>query len=282
MQNVIEDLYNLTPQEFERLCAHLLVYYGYENIKLVGGVNDQGVDITCEKNGSSVVVQVKHLRKISFQTIQKVLKQILSSNYTFDEILLITSSSVNQVSRKRLIQSFPDLQLTILDYDEITSKLQEKNELEQEELKAARSRSRKQRSLFVIGFLGALSSILGSFISTYLFFAEPEKPLLNERIEKVELALGSLKNLENYLDDIKADMIQTEKETKAIEIEYQKAKELEKLTKEQYEVISKAIGRKSTYQTIFDYSMGLLLGVAGSLIASVIYTRIKQNRLLKE
>jgi hypothetical protein len=77
-------------------------------------------------------------------------------------------------------------------------------------------------------------------------------------------------------------MIKTEQESKAIEVEYQNAKKLEKLTKEQYEVISKAIGRKSAYQTIFDYSMGLLLGVAGSLIASVIYSRVKQNRLLKD
>lgn len=277
----IDNLYNLTPQEFERLCARLLESYGYTNIKLVGGANDQGVDIICEKDSLSIVVQVKHLRDISLHTIFNVLNKIKSSNYSFDQILLITSAPVNQKIRSRILEAFSDISVIILDQADISKKLLEKAEIDQKELKIANIRNIKQKTGFVIGIIGAFASIFSSILSG-TFFVEPDKPQLYERIEKVELALVSIKNLEKYLDDIKQDMIKTEQESKAIEVEYQNAKKLEKLTKEQYEVISKAIGRKSAYQTIFDYSMGLLLGVAGSLIASVIYSRVKQNRLLKD
>lgn len=124
---------------------------------------------------------------------------------------------------------------------------------------------------------GAASSIAGLLFSGIVFFVQPEKPHLQERIEKVELALDSLKSLEKHLDDIKKDMVKTEQETKAIQIEYNKAKELKKLTEAQYESINKAIGKKTIYQTLFDYGMGLVFGVAGSLIASVIYSKVKQN-----
>ena len=76
-------------------------------------------------------------------------------------------------------------------------------------------------------------------------------------------------------------MVETEKAAKAIEQEYVKAKELEKLTEEQFEAVKTALRSQSWQKTAFNYGLGFVLGVAASLIANVIYSRIRQHRALR-
>ena len=116
----------------------------------------------------------------------------------------------------------------------------------------------------------------------HILFVQPEKPQLQERIETVERAIGSLEDLEKQLIDIKRDMVETEKAAKAIEQEYVKAKELEKLTQEQFEAVKSALRSQSWQKTAFNYGLGFVLGIASSLIASVIYSRTRQHRALRE
>ncbi len=77
-------------------------------------------------------------------------------------------------------------------------------------------------------------------------------------------------------------MVETEKATKVIEQEYAKAKELEKLTQEQFEAVKSALWSQSWQKTALNYGLGFVLGIASSLIASVIYSRIRQHRALSE
>ena len=135
----------------------------------------------------------------------------------------------------------------------------------------------------ILGLVGALTSIMaGLLTSGIFFFAQPEKPQLQERIETAERAIGSLKDLEKQLVGIKGDMLETEKAAKVIEQEYAKAKELEKLTQQQFEAVKSALRSQSWQKTALNYGLGFVLGIASSLIASVIYSRFRQRRALRE
>jgi len=51
---------NLSPSEFERAMAALLMDPGYRNVKVTGGAGDLGRDITCkDRNSRTVMVQCK-------------------------------------------------------------------------------------------------------------------------------------------------------------------------------------------------------------------------------
>ena len=55
----VEDLYSLSPREFEEYTQELLIRLGYENVILTPYVNDKGIDLFCEKDGKKIAVQCK-------------------------------------------------------------------------------------------------------------------------------------------------------------------------------------------------------------------------------
>ncbi len=276
----IQSLYELTPEEFEKLCGEILKAQGFDRIELVGGIGDQGVDIVGEKEGRNVVVQVKHTKQLSIQMVHRIIDQVQASSYQPKELLIMTSAALVP-SHKYLIQKLSNtMTIEVMGQHEILKVLNEHPEIQRSQMATAQRRTIRQRWELVLGFTVAFASILALIISGISFFAQPEKPQLQERIETVELAIGNLKNLEKQLTNIKKDMVETEKAAKTIEQEYAKAKELEKLTEEQYEAVKKALRSKSWHRTVFDYMLGFILGIAASLIASVIYSRIRQHRAL--
>lgn len=275
-------LYELTPDEFEKLCVEILKAQGFDRIELVGlpGKRDQGVDIVGEKEERNVFVQVKHTKDLSIQMVHRIIDQVQASSYQPKELLIMTSAALVP-SHKWSIQQFSNtMPIEIMAQDEILKVLNEHPEIQRSQMATAQRRTIRQRWELILGFTGAFASIIALIISGMSFFAQPEKPQLRERIETVELAIGNLKDLEKQLTYIKEDMVETEKATKAIEQEYAKAKELEKLTEEQYEAVKKALRSKSWHRTVFDYVLGFIFGIAASLIASVIYSKIRQHRAL--
>lgn len=279
-----QNLYDLTPDEFEKLCGEILKTQGFDRINFVGapGKRDQGIDIVGEKEGRSVAVQVKHTKNLSIQMIHRITDQVQASPYQPKELLIMTSAALVP-SHKWLLQNVPaTLTIKIMAHDEILKVLNERPEIRRSQMAKAQRRMIRQRWELIIGITGSFASIIGIIISGMSFFAQPEKPQLQERIETVELAIGNLKDLEKQLSNIKEDMVKTEKATKAIEQEYAKAKELEKLTEEQYEAVKKALRTKSWQRTVLDYVFGFIFGIAASLIASVIYSKFRQHRTLHQ
>ena len=109
-----------------------------------------------------------------------------------------------------------------------------------------------------------------------------EKPLLSQRIETVGVVIGNLNDLEGQLIDIKEDMIKTQKAKNLIDKEYEKAKELEKLTSEQLEGLKSVIKSQTWKEMLLQYGLGFILGIASSVGGSIIYTRFKQRESLKD
>ncbi len=278
----IDSLYQLTPVEFEKLCAAILKAQGLERVELVGGPGDQGVDIIGEAEGQQVAVQVKHTRQLSVSMVRRIIDQVQSSSYKPKQLIIMSSANLTP-SLRNSIQELPkNLNIRLIDQNEILKVLNDHPEIQRLQVAPAQRRTIRQRWELLFGIAAALSSILGLLFSGISFFVQPEKPQLQERIETVERAIGSLKDLEKQLINIKGDMVETEKAKKVIEEEYAKAKELEKLTHEQFEAVKSALRTQSWQKTAFNYLLGFVLGIASSLIASVIYSRIRQHQALRE
>lgn len=275
-------LFQLTPNEFEKLCAEILRAQGIERVELVGGPGDQGVDIIGETEGQQIAVQVKHTRQLSLSIVRRIIDQVQAGSYQPKQLVIMTSAILSPSLRNLILKLPSYITVRLIDQDEVLRALNNHPEIQRLQLAPAQRRTIRQRWELILGLAEALSSIAGLLASGIFFFVQPEKPQLQERIETVERALGSLKDLEEQLTDIKGDMVETEKAAKVIEHEYAKAKELEKLTQEQFEAVKNALRSQSWQKTALNYGLGFVLGIASSLIASVISSRIRQHRSLRE
>jgi Restriction endonuclease len=277
-----ENLYELTPKEFERLCGDILKYLNFQRVEIVGGLGDQGIDIIGETDGRNVVVQVKHTKKIHKEAIHKIIAQVKTSFYQPKELLIMTSATISQSQKQIIEQLSGPMVIDVMDQAKILKILNENSNIQSLYFSAAKRRTIRQRWELFLGSSFAVSAIVGIIMSGISFFVHPDKPQLQERIETVEVAIGHLKSLEKQLSNIKKDMVQTERATKTIKQEYALAKELEKLTEEQHKAIKHSLQNNSWQRTLVDAGLGLILGVAGSLFATVIYSRYQQHRALNK
>lgn len=64
----------MTWQAFERNICRLLMYEGYENVRLVGQTGDHGADVTATKYGKRWLFQAKHWKKpVGLQVVEETL-----------------------------------------------------------------------------------------------------------------------------------------------------------------------------------------------------------------
>jgi hypothetical protein len=195
----------------------------------------------------------------------------------------MTSASVSPEAAAQMAIAVPGRAVRVIDQKDLIAALESNPLLGSKRLSPARRRrflERSQLSLAIIG--GVLSLLVGvaQFFATRFFGDESDH--LRDRIETVEGALASLKDLEEQLTDIKKDMVETEQATAAIKAEYERAAVLKKLTAEQLQAVGAAVRAKSWRQTFLDYLVGFGLGVAGSLTASVIYSRTRRRLALTQ
>ena len=128
---------------------------------------------------------------------------------------------------------------------------------------------------FLLIALGIAITVLFGDVFISVRFKEQD---LQIQIREVEGAIKNIRNLETYLEKTKSDMIATEEAKVRIEEEYNKVKELEKLTENQLDAISLAVNKRTTTDIIKNYFWGFVLGVSGSLVASYIYGYIKRKK----
>ena len=255
-----ETLYELRPAEFEQLCAEVLKAQGFESVQFVGGPADQGVDVIAQTEGRLVAVQVKHTRRLSRAGLRDIVLRLKASPYQANELLVITSAAATAADRAFLSELSPQgISVRLLAQDDVLDILAKHPDIEQAMVSPARSRSRRQQRELWLGIVGVLVSLIAGFSVNFLFSGRIQAPL-DQRIETVERAIGSLKNLEQNLTDIKNEMVDTERAVQAIKEEHAKAKELEKLTEAQFDAVKAALRSRSWQQTVLNYVLGFILG----------------------
>lgn len=94
------DLLSGTWQNLERCVCRLLIYEGYENVRLVGGSGDMGADVIATKNGKRFVYQVKHWKKPAGTiAIDEALRAMRF--YDADVPVVVAISGFDSVARSR-------------------------------------------------------------------------------------------------------------------------------------------------------------------------------------
>lgn len=97
-------------QSFERNICRLLIYEGYENVRLVGQTNDHGADITANKAGKKWLFQVKHWKKpVGMNVIDEVMNGMRA--YQADIPVIVASNgfetSVKEYQQRMLARQIP-------------------------------------------------------------------------------------------------------------------------------------------------------------------------------
>lgn len=117
----VEELYSLSPREFEEYTQQLLVYMGYENVILTPYANDKGVDLFCERNGQSIAVQCKKYKGtvgspeiISFLGAMSNAQVdsgifITTGMFTFEAEALAAKNPILLINRVRLAKTITNL-----------------------------------------------------------------------------------------------------------------------------------------------------------------------------
>lgn len=109
--------------EFEKMVSDLLLAMGYQNVNVIGGNDDQGVDITCERREGLMIerfaiqCKCKSLKKQIGPKDISTLRDNLST-YQCQKGILITTTKLNQEAKNKAKESGKEL-INYIEYDEI-------------------------------------------------------------------------------------------------------------------------------------------------------------------
>jgi HJR/Mrr/RecB family endonuclease len=108
---------------FELMVADLLVAMGYQAVEVIGGKDDQGVDIVCEKRDgvlkTRVAIQCK-CRTLAAQIGPKDVSTLRDnlSTYQCQQGILVTTTTLNSVAKQKALESGKD-PIHFIEHDEL-------------------------------------------------------------------------------------------------------------------------------------------------------------------
>jgi len=276
--DITDWIYELKPEEFEELVAELLQTVGFSDVRLVGGPNDKGIDILAKQNGDSVAIQVKHRKELRPTEIERFIGQYLTGDNLASNILFITSAKITPQLTQVLNKVPPNLKMQLLGLEDLKAMIEKQRESLKKFSYPAQHRKSVSRRQFAISIVGVVASIVAGLLP--MLPLSKQKEPLDKQIQTVESALHSIRDLESHLAALKDDMVLKEKATQEINEKYAKAKELEKLTSVQLEVIKSTLQTEKWWKTLLQYALGFILGVSSSFVASILHTQWKQKKAL--
>ncbi len=114
MQQVYDKLTSANNGDhFETMVGDLLLDLGYQNVEVIGGKDDQGVDITCERREGITTVRFavqckcKSLKnKIGPKDVSNLRDNL--STYGCQQGILITTSELNEEAKKKAVEPGKD------------------------------------------------------------------------------------------------------------------------------------------------------------------------------
>jgi hypothetical protein len=273
-------LNNLTPEEFEKLVADLLAASGYTDVRVTGGPGDKGVDIIAKRDNETTAIQVKHKTHLKSDQIRRFVDKYFMDTSTPRSLVFVTSADLPPSANNISDQLPPGHRFQVLGRQDVLRLLAEHSKVADRYFGLVKRRLSSQRVQFIAGALGVFASVV-SLVFSFHSMLSPVRAPLDQRIQTVEKALTSIRDLETYLGKIKTDMVEKEKTTQIINERYAQAKELEKLTQTQLDALRVTLQAQNWHRTLFNYAMGFILGIASSFVASVLFAKWRQRRALE-
>ena len=280
-------IFELSPKDFEKLCLDLLKAEG-GNLKLNSEERDHWFDITGEKpspegKNRTVAIEVKHRTTFHPEVLRLFIDRLSKSDKRFDEYVFVTSSPLTASHREKIQSETTGrsgLNVQLLGQEEIFQLIAKHPDVAAIYFKGVAQRVRARRLTFVASLSGVLVSVISLLFSIAPFTKDKEHDSFESEIRSVEANLNSLKALERSLSALKKELQTTSEESVRIKKEYEEALKLKEITSEQLEQVKKAVNAQSAIDTFFNYFFGFLLGIAGSVLATVITDWWKAKRAL--
>lgn len=276
--NLKYQLFELSPIQFEKLCADLLnTELQFDKYFIIDGSSDNGVDILALKGIKKLAIQIKHRYKIVNNQLEKEIEKYKHLLEFHHEFIFMTSANIS----KETINKLQSEKIRIISQQEIFNLLDKHSDVAQRYFTNVEKKNKKNRQWLSTSLIGALVSIILSLFTVYSDINKKNKTL-TEKIDNVEQVLKGIKGLENDLESIKSDMIETDLENKKVMEEYKKMKGLEDIVNDKKESLNNILNYQPWYIKTLNYILGVLTGVFTSIIASILFERWKLKRELNK
>lgn len=283
-------LYELSGEEFERLCIELLMAADPQ-LTVSAGEAPRWIDAVGFRKAStgtrSVAIEAKHRTAFHPEGLRLFLERLAREATKFDEYIFITSSPIldihRQVPNSQAAKSL-NAEIKLLGRDDILSLLEQHRHVAAKYFKTARDRQQRQKIAASASLVAAAVSmgVVGNLIYDSLKPGVEPSSKLAEQVKSVENSLARLRDLELSLKVLRDELERKSTESAQIAKEYEEAMKLKALTAEQLEQVRKAVSGQTRTEIFLNYFFGFLLGVAGSVLATIITDRWKQRRELRK
>jgi len=281
-------LYELSGEDFERLAIELILA-AESTLTLANHASLQWVDAVgtraTAQGNISVAIEVKHRSTFNPDNLRIFLTRLAQKDLRFDEFIFITSSPIDDKHRRLSdLNAAKTLSanVRILGQHDVIELLNRYPAIAAKYFKSIRRRVQRRKISAVVSSATLVLSI--SLLGNSLYsFLEPKKQSeipVSTQIKSIEVSLSKLTDLENGLVNLKKDLQQTSEESARVKAEYEEAMKLKVLTAEQLEQVKKAVVGQSRWEIFQNYFFGFLLGVAGSVLATIITDKWKQRKEL--
>lgn len=281
-------LYELSSEEFEKLCIELILAAD-PSLTVANTLPSKWVDAVGARKtvqgNESVAIEVKHRSALSPDNLRLFLDRLAQRELWFDEFIFITSSPLEDKHKKLVdLKSAKALSASfrILGQQEVIQLLKNHPSIAKKYFKSVQKRVRSRKISAVMSVVTLVSSI-GLLSNSLYAFLEPDEQTKNSvsiQIKSVEESLSKLGDLEKGLKDLKKELQQKAEESVRVTAEYEQAMKLKELTAEQLEQVRNAVAGQSRWEIFKNYFFGFLLGVAGSVLATILTDKWKQRKEL--
>ncbi|RFQ06044.1 hypothetical protein D0O09_02405 [Pseudomonas putida] len=277
-------LFELSASELEELSVDLLQAEGgtFELVRLAE------YDIEGRRNSANgreelIAVEVKHRTHFHIGHLKEFMTKVGEHAGRFNVLIYITSAPIS-IRQRDLIESTvcrsPAQHVTVIGQHELHSMLSKHPAIGEKYFKAAVMKKKKRT------FIAAGSGVIVAFASLSLLstawkeVVNPEPFTFEDRINAVEQNLQSLRSLEESLQDLKVELQEKSAETARIQLEYEEALKLKSFTDEEINRFKKAASTTNAMETFLNYFYGFIIGVFGSVLATILTDQWKARRAL--
>lgn len=288
-------LFDLSAAEFERLCVELLAREGMLYIGMESNLSFDFVAQSVLGNGSTrnTAVEVKHRKSFSMDDLKSFIDKVSHAESShFNYYVLMTSAPLNDAVSQQLATHYNNqaedphaLPFRVLGQTEILELLNKNPTVAEKFFKSVRKRVVLQDVYAWSSIVAMAFSVIAGIVGNFAWFHvgdQQEKTSFENQIIAVEQSLNGLRTLEQNLQKLKVEMEQTDQDSARIRKDYENALKLKSVTTEQLEQIKKAVVSQDTWDVAWNYFLGFILGIAASVLATVITDRWKKNKALSE
>lgn len=277
-------LFELSAAELEGLCLELLQAEGGQfELSKDSAFDIKGARITANDKQEHIAVEVKHRTYFHIHQLKDFIAKMDAQAEGFNSLIYMTSAPISIRQRDLIESSIPNTQIRqikVVGQHELHGLLSKHQAIGGKYFKTAVEKKKKRTFIAAGALVMVTFSTLSLVSATWKDVISPQPFTFEDRINEVEQNLQSLKSLEESLNDLKVELLHKSAETARIQLEYEEALKLRSFTDDEINRFKRAASTANAMETFLNYFYGFIIGVFGSILATIITDRWKARRAL--